>query len=75
MNRRAEMEELARIIDDSLRLIYGEPMAFIVLTGPMEGSDLIRPDGAARCDYIGNCDRESSIEWMEETAGRFKGGE
>ena len=60
------MRLLARAIDSSVDGIYDQNMGFFLVVGPMENNlDAI-------ADYIGNCERETAIEWMEETVKRLK---
>lgn len=59
-----QMRELARLIEESLDLIYGEKMAFFLNVGRFE-----QQDGVS--DYISNADRETAMSWMLETVERF----
>lgn len=63
--RAAEMRRLANIIEKRLNRIYGVKMGFFITLSPMDNSSPI-------ADYIGNVQRESAVEWMRETIGRFE---
>jgi hypothetical protein len=67
--RNAHMKTLAGLIDNSLGTIYEVPMGFMLISTPKDAS------AGNVCDYIGNVSRETSIEWLRETADRLERNE
>ena len=61
------LQILASTIKESLNIIYGEDMAFMLCITPFDND-------SGRCDYVGNTAREDAIEWMKETIERFEDG-
>ena len=65
--REEKFRTLAAFLDkEYLPEIYGERMAFVIITAPFGE----RPD--SRTDYISNGDRESVIQWLKDTLARFE---
>lgn len=70
MSNQAEEEELrllAKMLTESLTLIYGHKKAFFLCIGDFEGAGTI-------ADYIGNAERETAVSWMRDTIDRFETG-
>jgi len=68
MAQERELREVAKIIKKKLKRIYGVDMGFFLNVTPMGEQEGI-------ADYISNVERETSIEWMKETIGRFERNE
>ena len=63
-NQEEDLRSLARAVEPILAQIYGKKMAFFLCVSEFGN------EGVA--DFIGNAQRESSIEMMQETVNRLK---
>lgn len=61
------MAEIAKVLDEALKEIYGVRMGFFLST--------FRFDIPGMADYVSNANREQIIEALKETAKRFENAE
>lgn len=59
------LQRIARKLDKLLERSYSQKMGFFLCVAPFD-------ENSNQTDYIGNCSRETAIEWMEETLTRLK---
>ena len=61
----SSLREVAKILDEVLKDIYGKNMSFLIVTQPFG-------EAVGVSDYIGNMTRESSIEVLRGLADRLE---
>ena len=61
----AQMRALAKMVERTLADMYGQRMAFFLVTAPFG-------DGERVSDYIGNSCREDGINLMKTTVSRLE---
>jgi len=61
------IRDIAEKIDESLRLLYGEKMAFFLTVGRFN-------DTTGVSDFVSNTNRKDTTKFMKETAERLEGG-
>jgi len=69
MDQEEDLRQIADALTIVLRTIYQEPMGFFLCISPQNER------GENVADYIANCDRESGIEWLRDTADRLEGNQ